>query len=113
MENDVYKEYKNAHYAMWDWIAEQVKYAQNVGDELLPVRIYKATWIAENNYDPKRIIHDCFACTVCEQNCNKCPVKDVLDGCMDVWLDDVCTAFSDNDYAKAYEWTIKIRDGWR
>lgn len=112
MESVRYKEYKEAHYAVWDWIAEQVKQAKSIGDRLLPVHRYKSLWLESAGYDRSKILHDCFACAVCAQNCNECPLKYVLDGCMDVWLD-VVWAFSNNDYTTAYDWAIKIRDGWR
>lgn len=113
VENDIYKEYKKAHYAMWDWIAKQVTQAESTGSGLHITRTYKALWLESNGYSRKEILHDCFACTVCKQNCNECPLNDVLDGCMDVWLEDVCKAFSNNNYDKAYSWAIKIRDGWK
>lgn len=113
MKNDVFKEYKKAHYKMWNWIAKQVKQAKTVHDSLHIIRTYKVLWLESNGYKHKKIIYGCFACAVCDQNCSKCPLKDVLKGCGDIWLEDVCKAFSSNDYAKAYNWAIKIRDGWK
>lgn len=111
MENDVYKEFKKAYYKLWDDIARHVKQAQVRNEGLHLIRSYKALWLVTNGYDRSKILYDCFTCTVCGQHCNECPVNDVLAGCTDVWLDDVCAAFSTNDYTKAYNWAIKIRDG--
>lgn len=113
MESDVYKEYKEAHYKMWDWIAEQVKHAEEVGGRLLIVHLYKALWLSENGYTSPDILSDCFACTVCDQTCSECPLNAILKGCYAIWTDKVVPAFEKNEYAKAYNWAIKIRDGWK
>ena len=113
MKNDVYQEYKEVHYKMWDWIAKQVKHAEAIDGGLRLVHQYKHLWLLENGYASQDILFDCFACTVCKQNCNECPLKDILKGCYDVWTDDVVPSFQDDEYAAAYDWAIKIRDGWK
>lgn len=113
MENIVYKDFKEAHYAMWDWIARQVKHDESFDEKLCTISTYKFVWLKENGYAPFAILHDCFACAVCEQNCNECPLEDTLEGCYDIWTNVVCKAFIDNDYTTAYKWAIKIRDGWK
>lgn len=113
VENVVYKDSKEAHYAMWDWIAVQVKQAKDNDSKLSPMYLYKHLWLVEHGYNPDTILHDCFACDACEHNCNECSLFDILEGCLDIWINVVCKAYSDNDYNTAYNWAIKIRDGWK
>lgn len=113
MYSVVYKYAKEAHYAMWDAIARQVKIAQIAGDKLHMIGEYKSLWLEENGYANCNIIHGCFACEVCYQNCNECPLNDTLKGCYELWEEGVRRAFCENDYDEAYNWAIKIRDGWK
>lgn len=96
-------EMKQAHYDMWNDIAQQVKRAEAIGDELSPLHLYKALWVKEHWHDPQPLLYNCFACTVCEQNCNECPLKDALKGCYDVWTDGVVPAFREDEYSTAYD----------